>query len=80
MDLQPLRCLEVCFWLDLSVHWRFFRKLMAVEVSVRVISPGQIYSSRRVLKMEDLTFRGDNLKQEAMKEVWKRCGKKLRRG
>lgn len=53
---------------------------MAVEVSVRVISPGQIYSSRRVLKMEDLTFRGENLKQEAMKEVWKRCGKKLRRG
>lgn len=25
-------------------------------------------------------FRGENLKQEVMKEVWKRCGKKLRRG
>lgn len=40
LDMQPLRGVEVCFLLDPSVNWRFFSKLMAVEVSIRVISPG----------------------------------------
>lgn len=50
------------------------------EVSIRVISPGQMCRWRRELKCRIVTFRGKNLEMEAVEGVWERCGKKLSRG